>query len=188
MMGHKIFTGISGAIAFGLGTGLLLPGSLRANPLETMEGWVYTVKSSPDMGVQNYGLPEGLQDLGGAVVGDVTMPEPYILSVFQEDDSLIVSFEKLLFQRQVQDTNEQYREILDTAAAAPVGDWLISCQINGVDNPEIVAIAAPGTGGFDVEWYTTFSGVWRANRTTEQLEPLASENVRCYNMGYQYDG
>jgi hypothetical protein len=167
---------------------VVTPLSVLANPLEGMEGWVYTTRSEPGTAVQTIGLPEGIMSQGGALLGDVAAAKPFLFSVYVYRGEMIASFEQLLLQRPVGDANEQYREILDTDSVAP-GQWLTSCEVNQIPDPEIVAIAMPDAAmDIDTEWVTTFQGLWRANRTTRQLEPVPADNVRCYNIGYGYDG
>lgn len=167
---------------------LMMPLAVLANPLEGMEGWVYTTRSSPETGVKTIGLPEGVMSQGGALLGSTTAAEPFLFSAYVYRGEMIASFEQLLLRRPVGAVNEQYREILDTDSVAP-GQWLTSCEVNQIADPEIVAIAVPDTTmNIDTEWVTTFQKTWRANRTTRQLEPIPADNVRCYNIGYGYDG
>lgn len=167
---------------------LVTPLSVLANPLEGMEGWVYTTRSESGAAVQTIGLPEGVMSQGGSLLGDTAAAEPFLLSVYVYRGEMIASFEQLLLQRPVGAANEQYREILDTDSVAP-GQWLTSCEVNQIPDPEIVAIAMPSESiDIDTEWLTTFQKTWRANRTTRQLEPVPTDNVRCYNIGYGYDG
>lgn len=167
---------------------LITPLSVLANPLEGMEGWVYTTRSSPETAVQTIGLPEGVMSQGGALLGDANAAKPFLFSAYVYRGEMIASFEQLLLQRPAGDANEQYREILDTDSVAP-GQWLTNCEVNQIADPEIVAIAKPDAAmDIDTEWRTTFQKTWRANRATRQLEPIPADNVRCYNIGYGYDG
>ncbi|MGB2926638.1 MAG: hypothetical protein WBB82_15165 [Limnothrix sp.] len=183
-------------LRFGLGSvaiaaAIFSPLSVLANPLEQMEGWVYEVNSAPDVGVSQHGLPEGVVSQGGTMLGNTNAAEPYLIGFYQYDSTMLISFEQLLLQRKVQTDqgviNEQYREILDTAVVTQPESWLISCQVNGQDDPEIVAIAAEQID-IDVEWLTDFQGVWRANRTSKKLEEIPTSSVRCLNISYEYDG
>lgn len=167
---------------------LMMPLSVLANPLEGMEGWVYTTRSEPGTAVQTIGLPEGVMSQGGALLGETNAAKPFLFSAYVYRGEMIASFEQLLLQRPVGAANEQYREILDTDSVAP-GQWLTSCEMNQIPDPEIVAIAMPDAAmDIGTEWITKFQGLWRANRTTRQLEPIPADNVRCYNIGYGYDG
>ncbi|OKH18108.1 hypothetical protein [[Limnothrix rosea] IAM M-220] len=193
MFSHQFLSKSYRAVALAIAPLLLSPLAALANPLEIVEGWVYTSTSSPVFGVDQHGLPEGVVDRGGFVLGDATVEEPYLISLYDYNGEMVVSFEQLLLQRQLDRdgmvVNEQLRELLDSAVVSQPKEALIECQINGEMDPEIVAIAsATGDVDIDQEWITDFQGVWRANRTTKELEPIASENVRCYNMGFGYDG
>lgn len=168
---------------------VLLPQQVLGNPLEGMEGQVYQTKSEPGVGVKNYGLPAELVDRGGWVLGDVSVEHPYIISIFQYDSATLISFEQILFQQSMRRSegfaNHQYRLILDTVAVAdPSADQLFGCEIDQQPDPEIVAIATAELD-IDSEWITEITSAWRANRETQQFEPLpTTENIRCPNMGY----
>ncbi|NJN73437.1 MAG: hypothetical protein HC799_11835 [Limnothrix sp. RL_2_0] len=171
---------------------LVSPLAAVANPLEMMEGWVYTVTSSSAFGVEQQGLPEGLVGRGGVSVGDVFEDQPYSIGLFDYQGQLMLSFEQLLMQRKVTRdgvvVNEQFREILDSAISSQYEGFQFTCQVNGQNDPEIVAIATVFEPYVDKEWITEFQGVWRANRETRQLEPIAPDNIRCLNIFYGYDG
>ncbi|AFY37027.1 hypothetical protein Lepto7376_0615 [[Leptolyngbya] sp. PCC 7376] len=180
-------------LALAIAPVLASPLAAIANPLEMMEGWVYTTASSSVTGVNEYGLPEGLVDQGGFVLGDVNIERPYVISLYDYSGQTVVSFEQILLQRKINQegvaTNEQFREILDSAAVPQNGETLFECQINEQPDEEIIGIASPTANiTFETEWVTDFQGIWRANRTTKQLEALSPDNIRCYNIGYQYDG
>lgn len=153
---------------------LFTPLAVLANPLAAMEGWVYTAKSNPTEGVRQYGLPETLVSQGGAVIGNAFVEKPYLVSIYQYNQETVVSFEQILMQRQVGADNEQYIEILDTTAVNQGESWLVGCQVNGQDDPEVVAIA-----GADSQ----ISAAWRANRNTRKLETVSPAMVTCPDMG-----
>ncbi len=172
---------------------MLSPVAVLASPLEIVEGWVYTATSSPVFGVDQHGLPEGVVDRGGFILGDANVEEPYLISLYEYDGAMVVSFEQLLLQRKVDRDgvalNEQLRELLDSAVVAQPKEALFECEVNEQKDPEIVAVAsATEDFGIDTEWITEFQGAWRANRTTETLEPISQDNLRCYNIGFGYDG
>ena len=181
-------------VALAIASILLNPLSAMATPLEEMHGKTYKTISSAAFGIVQLGLPDDLEDQGGWLVGSATIEQPFVMSVYSQGETRVLSFEKILSNRRYTHrdiyVNEQERQIFDSVIAPLEGDWLSSCHVVGEEgDPEIVAIAPPyEESHFDTEWFTKFQGVWRANRETQQLEPMSSENVRCYNMGYLYDG
>ena len=186
---HRCSTPIALAIA----SILFTPFAATANPLEEMHGKTYQTFSSGSFGVVQVGILQGLEDQGGWMVSSTDVEQPFIISIYRHAETNVLSFEQILEQQRYghhgTTINEQTREILDSATFTEAGDWLPECQINGVGDKEVVAIAPPyEESHFNTEWFTEFQGLWRANRETQQLEPMSSENVRCYNMGYLYDG
>lgn len=158
----------SGGVA--IASMLFAPLAALANPLAAMEGWVYTAKSNPTVGVRQYGLPETLVSQGGTVIGNAAVEKPYIVSSYQYNAETIVSFEQILMQRKVATDNEQYIEILDTAAVNQASGLLVGCQVNGQPDPEVVAIAGANS---------QISAAWRANRNTKKLEAISAATVTC---------
>jgi hypothetical protein len=193
MFFHQFLSKSRHALTLAIAPLIFTPLTALASPLEIVEGWVYTATSSPVFGVDQHGLPEGVVDRGGFILGDSAVEEPYLISLYDYNGEMVVSFEQMLLQRKVDRNgtvvNEQLRELLDSAVVSEPKEALFECQVDGQSDPEIVAIAS-ATEDFDIdqEWITEFQGVWRANRTTKKLEPMSSENLRCYNIGFGYDG
>lgn len=161
----------SGGVA--IASMVFAPLAVLANPLATMEGWVYTAKSNPAAGMTQYGLPETLVSRGGAAIGNASVEKPYLVSIYQYGAETVVSFEQMLMEQQVAMDNEQYIEILDTAAVNQASGWAVGCQVNGQADPEVVAIA-----GADSQ----ISAAWRANRSTRKLEAVSPATVTCPSM------
>lgn len=167
-------------MALAIVSALISPLIASANPLEMMEGWVYTSFGFSE----NQGLPEGVfQTISSSSIDDnLTITEHLY------NDQVIVSFEELLMERQVTRdgviVDEQFWEILDTAGPFSTGIQSV-CQMNGQDDSGIFAIAKPPY--IDVKWITDFQVVWRPNLVTKQLEQIPSDNIRCLNIHYGYD-
>ncbi|OKH18107.1 hypothetical protein [[Limnothrix rosea] IAM M-220] len=173
---------------------LLTPWVVTANPLENMAGETYQGFASSAFEPIQVGLPKGMEQQGGWLIDSIKEEAPLVLAIYRYGEMYIVSLEQILEQQRHSHDgiviNEQTRKILDSVTFAEEGRWLSECQINGEKDTDVIGISAPYDGDFDfdVEWFTEFQGLWRVDRDTQRLEPLSPENIRCYNIGFGYDG
>lgn len=124
-------------------------------------------------------MPDGIMNIGGWVIGDFQAEPSYWLSHVQQGDQRMLWFE-IAVGRQ---GNQAVFEVIDTANLPPMrpDEFLaMVCQINQMDDPELVAIAQDA----DTAYFTRLSAAWRANRSTGRLEPISTENLRCYNPAW----
>ena len=179
-----------GVAALTLTSTLLTNTVAFANPLAELHGETYRTISSGRFGAITLDLPRGVEDTGGWIIGSAfSNSESWGISIFRQGDIRILSLDLMLSRERHEyynvPINEQVRMIADSTVVPLRGSTAAECQIDGVYDEEILAIADPESP-FEVEWFTEFQGVWRANRKTQQLEEISADNVRCYNTGYMY--
>ncbi|MBE9175936.1 hypothetical protein IQ225_12655 [Synechocystis salina LEGE 06155] len=148
-------------------------------------GLRYEVISDPDLERLVYkNLPAALVAESGSIVGDVNIPQPWVISMYSSGEARYLWFEKILSnvvtERPKGLRNHQTILVLD-AVKLPAGfpGFLHGCEFNGEQDPEIFVIGAITDP--DLEWVTEFKQVWRANRQTEKLEEVPPTGIRCFN-------
>ncbi|MBD2496679.1 hypothetical protein H6G75_20405 [Nostoc sp. FACHB-280] len=55
-----------------------------------------------------------------------------------------------------------------------------SCLLNGVNDPEIVAIVKYQ----DTEYWRQITKAWRSNRNSGKFEEISPRNIACENPGW----
>ncbi|AFY37025.1 hypothetical protein Lepto7376_0613 [[Leptolyngbya] sp. PCC 7376] len=152
---------------------LFTPAITLANPLETLEGEVYYITADG-----HDGFPEGLEMREGALIGDLSAPQPYSLTIYDYHGQKILSFEQILSPpttdiRTAEHISDGKIQILDSVTLPENHTWLTPpCRIHQQEEAETLAI---------VELSDPFDSqqIWRANQETKQLELIPVEQVRC---------
>ena len=139
------------------------------------------------------GYPGGHQEVTGSCIARAAEPCAASVAVVRDAQSklrTVVALEELLRvdgSRAGGDaplwrvTDAIVPEVLLRERALEVVTGL--CQRDGVDDPRLVAIAAPGSG----PWRTRLHGVWRLGGDG-RFQPLPAKGVRCLDEGHGYDG
>jgi len=124
-------------------------------------------------------LPQGVEYRSGWLVGELRERDDFWLSQVRQRNQ-----DWIWFQIRLGDQGQQaVFEVMDELALPYVrqGEGLQSaCEQNGNPDPEIFAIARHT----DTEYLTQIRQAWRANRTSQQIEPISTDGIRCYNPGW----
>jgi len=173
----------------GLVASLGLINLARAESVESpLIGLQYQIDNEPGQRAVYDNLPEKFVNEGGFAVGDVSIPQPYLVSFIRQNELRMWWFERLLTNEQVRRpqgiANRQTRKILDVVESQKDVYALLGCQLNGKPDPEIFALAEYNEQEPIVEWISQFHQVLRANRQTQKLETVNPIGVRCYNPSW----
>lgn len=127
-------------------------------------------------------LPNGLENVGGALVSNVNDSTRYSISQIHKGKVKMLWFE--LMNRD--NSGASYSEVKDVLVLPKIrkNQVLVSysaCLLNDKLDNEIVAIAYDLP---DEEYYTRIHRAWRANRETEKFEEIPVKGIKCENIGY----
>ncbi|PZD75353.1 hypothetical protein C1752_00408 [Acaryochloris thomasi RCC1774] len=121
------------------------------------------------------GLPEGLTNEGGFLVGDALAEQPYSVSIFKQGNRKIWLFEQILSRN----NSQQTRQVFDAVETASDVSLLVGCELNSRQDLELFALIDSSSEQPSSQWITQFSHAWRANRKTKNLEAIQPEGMRC---------
>jgi hypothetical protein len=131
---------------------------------------------------QSSSLPDGVNLQGGWLIGQLSAPPIYAVSVVTQGTQPMLWFEQVVAANASGVTSE----VLDVISLPNLSDSeeLVGtggeCQQNGVTDPEVIAIAHYT----ETEFLTEISQAWRTNRSTGKFETVSPVEVRCQNPGF----
>jgi hypothetical protein len=133
------------------------------------------------IGLRYAGSHEGLDNLGGALL-DYTGELEYALSLMAAASEWMLWLERHAHRDEAGTPHWEVRAalVLPPLGAGETVLYGGLCRIDGVPDPEIVAVAVEG----DEELLTTIRFAWRADRALERFEAVATAGVACENEGY----
>ncbi|MGG6296676.1 hypothetical protein ACQ4M4_19970 [Leptolyngbya sp. AN02str] len=124
-------------------------------------------------------LPEGVEELGGWLVGELLDRNDYWINQVRQGEQ-----EFLWFNIRPGDQGQQaifeVVDVLEMPAIAENENLVSSCELNEQPDPELLAIAQYT----ETEYLTQIRQAWRANRTSGQIEPISPAEIRCYNPAW----
>ena len=129
----------------------------------------------------HHSLPNGVLNAGGALVDSPSSKPMFAIDLMSRD-----GVDMLWFTHNIGGTNLHLRWHVDDVLDVPALEkgqilvWDASCAMNGVADPEIVAVVVHT----DTEEYTQVVRAWRADRRARAFRPIDTAGVSCANDGY----
>lgn len=132
------------------------------------------------VGLRTPPLPEGLEQVGGALL-ELGVDTVFAISHVQRDTLEMLWLERELGQEGAE-SRFQVEDVLRLPPIGPEGVLVYAvCRLNERPDPEIVAIVSADD---EAEILTQVHAAWRADRQQRRFVELPVTGIDCVNEGY----
>lgn len=130
----------------------------------------------------NINLPQGLQYLGGSIVGEFQDNFTYAVSRIKKGNQEMLWFQTLSAPDSQGKVTAQVIDVLNLPQLGKLEELGFGglCMLNGVPDPELIAIAKSE----ETEYWKQIQKAWRSNRKLGKFEEVSTRNIVCQNPGW----